>query len=330
MKKILFALYVLGVCGLFSACTTLQPFSFERLRAADVSFPEQVKHVGIVNHMPISGGDTLSVDYASGLLEGDGKLATEALAQGIAETGYFSQVVICDSVVYTHVGDVDEDRFIPKETADSLMEVLGVDMLFAMERVQIQLKESHLFVPEVMMDVPAIDGVVTPLVRVYTSGRNTPLCAISKTDTICWELTPELTYPQMIKDASGHAASLAMTELIPHWEETFRYYFDGGNADMRDAGIYVREQDWENAARLWQKLYDDRKGKTRMQMAYNLALYYEMKEDIERAKEYLGIAASLAKKDSWEAQLIKHYQLQLEEQTRQSQRLKQQMKRFES
>lgn len=319
----------LVVLNLFSACTTLQPLSFERLQAADVSFPEQISNVGIVNHMPVVDRDDQSVDYASGLLEGDGKIATEALAQGIAETGYFTQVVICDSAIRSQDGVEDEDLVIPQETADSLMRMLGVDLLFSMERVRIQLEESSLFVPELMMDVPAIDGVVTPLVRVYVPGRSVPLYAISKTDTICWELSPGLTYNQMIEDASGHAATLSVTHLIPHWEESHRYYFDGGNVNMRDAGVYVREQNWEAAASLWRELYDGRKGKVRMRAAYNLALYSEMQDDFDQAKAYLETAASLAEENSREAQLIQFYQLQLEEQTKQSQRLKLQMKRFE-
>lgn len=327
MKKIVFATALTSL--LFSSCTTLQPFSFERLKAADVNFPEQVKNIGIVNQMPVIDWDNQSVDYASGLLEGDGKVATEALAQGIAETGYFAQVIICDSAIRAQGGTMAEDQFIPQETVDSLMEALSVDMLLAMERVRIQLEESSIFLPDVMMEVPAMDGIVTSLVRAYASGRSTPLYTVNKTDTICWELTPELTYNQIIQDASGHAASLAVVHIIPHWEEAHRYYFDGGNADMRDAGVYVREQNWTDAADLWQKLYDSRTGKVRMRAAYNLALYYEMRNDLDESKAYLETAASLAKDDSWEAQLIAIYQLQLEEQIKQRQRLKLQMKRFE-
>ena len=312
---------------LLSACTVLQPFSFERLQAADVSFPEQVKHIGIINHMPAFDWDDESVNYTSDVLGGDGKIATEALAQGIASTGYFAQVVICDSAL--RVGTIEEDRFISGEKADSLMESLDVDLLIAMESVRIQLKESSMFLYDVMMDVPAMDGAVSSLARVYAPGRKAPLYAIVKSDTICWELTPELTYSQMIKDASGHAASLAVSSLIPHWEESQRYYFDKGGTMMRDAGVYVREQNWEEAAGLWQKLYDSRKGKTRMQAAYNLALYYELQNDLDRAIAYLDTAASLVKEGSWNARLVKHYQLQLDKLVKQSQRLNLQMKRFE-
>lgn len=330
MKKILLAVYVGVMLGIFSACTTLQPFSFDRLQAADVSFPEQVKNVGIVNYMPRVNQDSKMVDYASGILEGDGKVATETLATEIAATGYFEQVVICDSILGSDAILPVEEFAISGEKADSLMGELGVDLLFSMERVHVQLKESTLFLPEIMGEVPVIDGIITPLVRVYVPGRNAPIYTVSKKDTLCWELSPELTYGQIIKDASGHAASFSVPSLIPYWKELHRYYFDGGNVDMRDAGIYVREQDWESAAGLWQKLYDGKKGKVRMRAAYNLAVYYEMQDDYGKAKEYLDTAASLAKEGSWEAQLILFYQYQLEEQNKQSQRLKLQMQRFGS
>jgi len=174
-----------------------------------------------------------------------------------------------------------------------------------------------------------VDGIVTPVVKAYIAGRDIPLFSFSKSDTIYWELSPELTYEQMIKEASEYAAQLPVKYLLPHWKEVSRYYFDGGNAEMRDAGVYVREQDWEAASVLWQKLHDTRKGKTKMRAAYNLALYYELLEDFERAKEYLDIASSLAQEGTWENQLIEYYRLQLEEQGQENRMLKIQMKRFE-
>lgn len=330
MKKILFAVWMGGLLGVLPACTTLQPFSFDRLQAADVSFPEQVKNVGIVNYMPRVSRDSETVDYASGVFEGDGKIATEMLATGIAETGYFEQVVICDSELGPEGIPLVGDSSVSNEEADSLMEALGVDLLFAMERVHIRLEEGALFLPEMMMEVPVMDGIVTPVVKVYVPGRNTPLYTVSKTDTICWELSPELTYGQIIKDASGHGATMPVTNLIPYWKEQNRNYFDGGDVDMRDAGIYVREQEWGKAAELWQKVYETKKGKKRMRAAYNLAVYHEMQDEFEQAKKYLDVAASLAEEGSWEAQIILLYQYQLEEQARQNRHLKLQMRRFAS
>ena len=152
---------------------------------------------------------------------------------------------------------------------------------------------------------------------------------IQKTDTLCWKIVPELTFGDVVKDFSEFAASMPMQYLLPYWKEEERRYFDGGNVNMRDAGVCVREQNWEEAYRLWKELYDTKKGKVKMRAAYNLAVYYELQNDFVRAKECLDTAQVLASEDSWEMQLILLYQLQLEEQAKQNQRLKVQMKRFE-
>lgn len=315
---------LLLVLCLFSACTTLQTISFERLQAADVSYPDQVRTVGVINYAP---QDKQERDSILGLWNGDGMVTVESLAREIAATDYFNQVVVCDSVLRP-VG-MGNEEILPMSQADSLIQALGVDMLFAVEQVRIELKEGSLFHTELMVDVPAVDGVITPLVRAYVSGRNAPLFSISKTDTICWVVSPELTFGQIVQEASDFAATLPVSYLLPHWKEMNRYYFDGGNMEMRDAGVYIREQNWEGAAALWQKLHDGRKGKVKMRAAYNLALNYELQGDYERAKEYLDTALSLASEGSWEHQLIEYYRLQLDEQARENRMLQIQMKRFE-
>lgn len=315
---------LLLVLCLFSACTTLQTISFERLQAADVSYPDQVRTVGVINYAP---QDEQERDSILGLWNGDGMVTVESLAREIAATDYFNQVVVCDSALRP-VG-MGNEEILPMSQADSLIQALGVDMLFAVEQVRIELKEGSLFHTELMMDVPAVDGVITPLVRAYVSGRNAPLFSISKTDTICWVVSPELTFGQIMQEASDFAATLPVSYLLPHWKEMNRYYFDGGNMEMRDAGVYIREQNWEGAAALWQKLHDGRKGKVKMRAAYNLALNYELQGDYERAKEYLDTALSLASEGSWEHQLIEYYRLQLDEQARENRMLQIQMKRFE-
>ncbi len=315
---------LLLVLCLFSACTTLQTISFERLQAADVSYPDQVRTVGVINYAP---QDKQERDSILGLWNGDGMVTVESLAREIAATDYFNQVVVCDSALRP-IG-MGNEEILPMSQADSLIQTLGVDMLFAVEQVRIELKEGSLFHTELMMDVPAVDGVITPLVRAYVSGRNAPLFSISKTDTICWVVSPELTFGQIMQEASDFAATLPVSYLLPHWKEMNRYYFDGGNMEMRDAGVYIREQNWEGAAALWQKLHDGRKGKVKMRAAYNLALNYELQGDYERAKEYLDTALSLASEGSWEHQLIEYYRLQLDEQARENRMLQIQMKRFE-
>ena len=306
MKNVFSILAIVGVVVFFSACTTIQYFSFERLQPADINFPEQVRSVGVVNGVPSTN-------------RGDGKVVAETFAHEIAAADYFNQVVICDSVL----------KSFDRVQTDSLIQALGVDMLFAIEQVEVELEKGTYYIPELMAKVPVIDGIVTPLVRAYVAGREAPLFSITKQDTICWELRQDLTEEIIIKEASEYAAKLPMQYLLPSWKEVDRYYFDGGNVEMRDAGFFVREGNWDEASGLWQTLYNTKKGKVKMRAAYNLALYHELQDDFDKAKEYLNVASSLASEGSWEEQLIVLCQLKLQELSKDNYRLKVQMKRFE-
>ena len=46
---------------------------------------------------------------------------------------------------------------------------------------------------------------------------------------------------------------------MPHWDEVARFYYDGGNIEMRDAGVYLRENNWDEAYSQWKIAYEEEK-----------------------------------------------------------------------
>jgi thioredoxin-related protein len=54
---------------------------------------------------------------------------------------------------------------------------------------------------------------------------------------------------------------------------------------MRDAGVYLRENNWDEAYSQWKIAYEKRKGQQKMKAAFNIALYYEIKDNVELAEE---------------------------------------------
>ena len=128
MKKLFF---MIGFMALLQSCSTIQDVYFERLQPADVSFPEQIRSVGVVNNMPPVHQDYKHVDYTSASLEGDGDVAAEALAQEVVSVDYFDQVVLYDKRIRESVQPLEQP--IPKKTVDELIRTLDVDMLLSME-----------------------------------------------------------------------------------------------------------------------------------------------------------------------------------------------------
>lgn len=331
------ALIGLVVTFTMCACSTINTLYFDKLEAAQVSFPETVRKVGIINNIPTVQGTEEEMSQTLGILEGDGKVMAEALAQDIASANYFDEVVICDSALCpltvslkNHEGLKEEwqGHILSKTIASEWIRNLGVDMLISVERARVELKNS-MVLSEWGATVPVVNGIITPMARIYVPNRETPLLVITKTDTIFWQIDSSLTFSKMVKESSEYAATVLLPYLIPYWTEAARNYYDGGSVEMRDAGVYLREGNWDDAYALWKKVYDTKKGKSRMRASYNLALYSEMQNDIVKAKEYLEVSAGLAKKESTDASVIRSYQTLLDLWTEKNQKLGIQMKRFD-
>jgi tetratricopeptide (TPR) repeat protein len=66
--------------------------------------------------------------------------------------------------------------------------------------------------------------------------------------------------------------------------------------DFSDAAFYFEEGKWDKAIALWQKYADDSNGKMAINARYNLALAYELKDDLDTAQKWLTAAFQLASK----------------------------------
>lgn len=330
MKKIYLGVLVMVLTCFFSSCSTINTIHFDRLEAAQISFPDMVKKVGIVNNMPSVTDNEQRLAEPDIWLEGDGKYAAEALAQQVAATRYFDEVIICDSAICPLKVDFNEgqENMLSMEQVNEWVDKLGVDMLFSLDRVSIHLKKGMAFT-DYMQQVPVVDGIIHPVLRVYVPHRNKPFLTISKKDTIYWNPIANLDLSRVVKESSEYSASILLPVLLPYWEEDSRNYYDGGGVEMRDAGVYLREDNWEEASILWKKVYDSKKGKQKMKAAFNLALYHELQGEFDKAESYIDTAIQLAKPDSFDSVMIQAYQIQLESLAKKHQKLRIQMKRFE-
>lgn len=325
-KSVSLIIPVVGI--LLASCSGLQTLTFDRLQAGDVSFPDEVRKVAVVNNMPVWEAKE-NHEMLSGELEGDGKVAAEALAEHIANVNYFDQVVICDSAFRAQDDVPRVNVILTREEVRKLSEELDADMIWSLDRIHIQTKPGVLLYPDFPIPVEAVDGIISPVIRVYIPGRDKPLLVVAKQDTVSWEMEPGLSDRKIVKEASEFAASVPVEHLLPHWEEVVRFYYDGGNVEMRDAGVCLREDNWEEAYGHWMAAYEKKKGGGKRKAAFNIALYHEMKDEVEQAVEWLGKAREGVKPGSKEEQLMDFYASELEKRRSNLPKLRIQMKRFD-
>lgn len=190
-----------------------------------------------------------------GQIEGEGKKATEALAGLLADSKYFNQVIICDSALrsdnYSTNLSVDE--------VGNLSSMLGVDMIISFERLLLNVEKKEFINPGWDASIPVLQAQVTPVVRLYLPGRQNPLVELSATDSLYFDLGYRISEKELIQEATSHAASVICNKIVPYWQTVNRLYFNGGGVEMRDAGVYVNEGNWEAARELWTQVYNRQK-----------------------------------------------------------------------
>lgn len=104
-----------------------------------------------------------------------------------------------------------------------------------------------------------IDVKVYPTVKVYLPNRNGPMVTINTNDSIFWDYAAPsiaqagaglISETEMLKEASEFAGTVPVKYMLPHWKTASRYLFTSGSVNMRDAAVYVRENNWQQAIEL--------------------------------------------------------------------------------
>lgn len=306
---------------IFTGCTTLNEISFDQLNPSLLSFSNDITRVGVASIKPLE--DTKTKVLLS-KMDGNMKICCENFAKRIADANYFDKVIICDSVVTIKRDSLNMHEGLNEDEIRKICTGLDVDVLFLFKNLNIEFMEVYSN-PNLQFNV--LRGIVNPLVEVYKSTGNKPMAHICKSDTLFWELHPDITAQVVIDDISYYVSDKYSEYFVPYWKQTYRTYYDGGTADMRDAGLFVRENNWEEALALWRKIYNQ-KGRYSAKAAYNIALFYEYKSQPDKSEEWINRAESLSKEGSEENYVIKKYKSELDRKVRNVNVLTRQMNRF--
>jgi hypothetical protein len=94
--------------------------------------------------------------------------------------------------------------------------------------------------------------------------------------------------------AAATAAKRYAHHILMHWEWIWRDYFSTGSDRMKDASAAVQADDWATAAAAWTSVAADTLSSAGRMLAgqacYNLAIYYELHDQLDKALEYAHAA----------------------------------------
>ncbi len=311
-----FPLLIAAMCLLASGgCQSVGQLSVDYMLPAEINFPDNMRRVAVVNNMPQSpepyfkvedsrhGDGNRHVSVTHKVYDGDARVATLALAQGLADGNYFDEVVICDSAL--RAADVTpRETTLTRAEVRQLIQRLDVDFIVALENVQIKSRRQVGYSPLYDAYVGMLDVNAYAKACLYFPSRNGAAATLSCADSIYWEEGGAslgeanarlISEGDMVVEASGFAGRLPVERLLPHWQTATRYLFKGGSVAMRDAAVYADEGLWAEAVELWELAYrQSKRSRQKMRTAYNVAVGYEMQDSISKAIQWARKAQDAA------------------------------------
>jgi len=95
-------------------------------------------------------------------------------------------------------------------------------------------------------------------------------------------------FQQIYADVSKFLGKSFGTKMIPSWKPVDRMYYQSKNPQMIQAEKYAKNQDWLNAAEIWNRQTKNKNEKIAAKACYNLALACEMEGKYDLAIDWLN------------------------------------------
>ena len=142
----------------------------------------------------------------------------------------------------------------------------------------------------------------------YLPEKQTKLAGFEMADTILVEgLFGPADIEELLYQACYTSGRRAGTKLSPHWNEVNRFLFTGPGKEMKTATRLILNNQWNDAALIWNKLAEDPKNALASRAAHNLALAFERDDILDQAFLWIDYADSLSGSPETSAYKLKLY-----------------------
>lgn len=308
MKKLI--PFILAILTLVS-CTVYKEYPIEIYQPGVIPVPPETDNVAIVYRNFKYKNDTLQHFYQDDFRLKKAKndpvildsvlvnLCIEELAKNLKEKNAFNNIHIFPELFSLHYGE--KLPALDFNTVDKIAETTNADLLVSLETYSYFYSEYS----STEQTPGKSNEVITAAIwAVYNPNTQKLIEHKTMIDTIFWngydnngnyqrksKLPPRIT---ALKIASQLAGENYSKRFFASWQTVNRMYSVPPLPDFAAADEYVQKGEWDNAIMLWKRYADDSNGKMAINARYNLALGYEMKDDLDTAQKWLIAAQQIA------------------------------------
>lgn len=312
MKKILS--FTIILFGLFFCvgCTSVQMITINVQKPAQITLPRQVNNIAIVNNAipqpPFQGhieykytkkGERYNEEF---IVENDSicSFMTEVLFENMVDLDYFENVSLYEYPLRDDLSYLEE-RPIDSITVKELCSAMNADALVSLDRfIASSVKHGEPY--NIDLEHRFLDLKMEANFHIYSKNGQLISPPIYMRDSIYWEdiyspakksiLSEDSipTHKEALEQTAGYIAEKIAKAFVPVWEEEPRLVF----GDNKEAGKKAISNDWDGAMTLWKTDFEkEQKIKKKARLASNIALGYELSDNITEALKWAGTAVEL-------------------------------------
>ncbi|NLC50249.1 MAG: hypothetical protein GX762_07775 [Bacteroidales bacterium] len=311
MRNIKLFLYLLIGATLVTGCAGIKTLTIQTQEPAQVTLPTNVGKLLIVDNVvgqPYDIGHSKkklgrSAEKVSVRTDSLSIIFTEALAQFLNEEGFYDEVMLHNKPMRNDKEYWSEKPLSP-ETMLELKKSSGADAIVSLDKILVASEWEDLFVQE-GYPYAKLSGKIRSTLRVYLPTLEGQIPTVQYIDSLYWEgfdISDGRAYAEFViphaesalKELASYAADKMTYVLTPHWVTQERWYYTMSSSTMREAEAFVAQAKWEEAIAKWDSFYNSAKNKAdKAKAASNIAMGYEMLDDIETARDWVLIAQKL-------------------------------------
>ena len=313
---------------LLTACGGINYIGIETCNPGEVTFPNDVKKIMMVNNALPQSDDSGYAYTLLGIAQDTARAKVDsalfdictACGRAILDADYFEDVLLFqDPLREKGIGLVDKK--LSREQVAALCTSNDADAIIALDKMLFYMEKKVENIGAGFLS-GTIDIKMNGILRAYLPERNQPLATILVEDSVRFEQMADnnrlldlyLPTPEdALRIAGDYLGNKLSAYFVPHWSEETRWFYSNMNSRWKEATAYASEGKWDEAERIWKMLYQTIASESkRAKLASNIALTEEMQSQFQNAYDWAGKAENLFRKSEGDAsnntKLLKAYQ----------------------
>ena len=300
MNQIKSWIFYAGLFLLTTGCATYSTIHIDVLKPAKMVIPPDIASVVVVdNAYPFQYSDTAvhqihlpGRQYAVDTIwmKNFGPVVANTFADELRHRRFFDSVYVAEKSFNTNLQGRNPIHPLSRNTVDSLCQHYKAQGVISLDYY-----DYGTFIN--VMDMPdyyyaTLDARSNTYWTFHDGVAGTSFDDHFQRDTIFWEsfgssiVSSVDDLPRIreaLSEAAYHAGSRYAAYVAPTWTNEERVFFQRGDPLFFEAANEVARNNWDVAKRIWYKVFETAKGKTKARAAFNIALGQEVSGNFREA-----------------------------------------------